>query len=74
MILATLFVNPLDISSTSMVFMMIPLCMAVAIVYKTIRVDHIRQGPLQILLLMAYMASGLTALGAALWIIQEIAL
>ncbi|MCY2931449.1 MAG: hypothetical protein NTV86_18560 [Planctomycetota bacterium] len=67
MILAALFFNPVSIPSWLCLWLIVPLCVAVAVVYKTVRVRHLSQLPLQILLLLVYMFVGLTALGAGLW-------
>ena len=48
------------------IWLVLPLCAVVALVYKTIRVEHLRQLPGQILALWAYMAAGLAVLAAAL--------
>ncbi len=55
------------------IWLVIPLCMVLAVVYKTIRVRHLRQLPLQILGLWAYIFVGLTVLAAALWLLLEYA-
>ena len=70
--LATLFVHSMSIESTRIIWLMIPLCVSIAVVYKTIRVKYLSGLPLQILWLIGYMVFGLAALGAGLWAIQEI--
>lgn len=70
--LATLFVNPISIPSWLCLWLIVPLCVAVAVVYKTVRVRHLSQLPLQILMLLIYMFVGLTALGAGLWAMWEL--
>ena len=71
MILAAIFVNPVSLPSWLCLWLIVPLCVAVAIVYKTIRVQHLSQLPRQVLLLLAYMFLGLGALGAGLWAMWE---
>lgn len=51
-------------------WLILPLCLAVAIVYKTVRINDIRELPRQIATLMIYMVGGLVLLGAGLWLIQ----
>lgn len=70
--LATLFHNPIVLSQDHLPWMMLPLCLSVAIVYKTIRVQHLRQLPFRILYLFALIAGGLVLLGAGLWAVQRI--
>ena len=55
------------------VWLVLPLCMVLAVVYKTIRVRHLRQLPLQIAGLWAYIFVGLTALAVTFWILVEYA-
>ena len=69
MIAWTLFLNPVVLPFNSLLWMLLPLCFGVAVIYKTIRIDDLRRLPKEILALSAYMLFGLTALGAGLWLI-----
>jgi len=71
MIAWVLFKHPmiLDAGGWSL-WLLGPLCLSVAITYKTIRIDRLRRLPLEVLWLMGYIAAGLAALGAGLWLIQ----
>ena len=51
--------------------LLLPLLAAVAVVYKTIRVRDLRNLPLQIFILWAYMAAGLVGLAAALYVLAD---
>lgn len=66
-----LFTYPMHIESGSGLLLMLPLLVAVALVYKSIRVKDIRRLPLEVGVLMVYMVAGLTALGVGLWLVQE---
>ena len=59
MIQAMLFVNPVSLPSWLCLWLIVPLCVAVSVVYKTVRVHHLSQLPRQVLTLMAYMFLGL---------------
>ncbi len=63
-------VTPLEMGWNHM-WLVVPLCAAVAVVYKTIRVERLRELPRQILGLWLYMALGLTALAGALYFLVE---
>jgi hypothetical protein len=69
MILAALFYNPypLHMPSVAALWLVIPLCACVAIVYKALRVSEVRRLPLEAAKLLLYMVSGLVVLGAGLW-------
>ncbi len=69
--IAVLFYNPIDLDSGLLLWLLLPLLAAVAIVYKTVRTNDVRRLPLETLTLMGYMLGGLTALGAALWLVQQ---
>jgi hypothetical protein len=66
-LIATLFVNPITLSNQAVLWLILPLCLSVAIIYKTIRTRNLRRLPLEIASLMAYMVGGLVLLGAVLW-------
>jgi hypothetical protein len=67
----TLFYNPITLSSGNELWLLLPLCAAVGIIYKTIRASHLRVLAREILFLMVYMVVGLVALCVGLWAIQE---
>jgi hypothetical protein len=69
--IAQLFVHPQTIPFSMTLWLLLPLCASVAIVYKTIRVDSIRRLPIEASVLIIYMLGGLFALGAGLWAITE---
>lgn len=68
---ATLFVHPMTIETSKVLYLMLPLLAAVALVYKAIRVQDIRRLPREVLVLMVYMIFGVVALGVGLWLVQE---
>ena len=68
--LALLFYNPITLPSNLVLYLLIPICAAVALVYKAIRVYDVRNFWKEFAFLMLYMIGGLTALGAGLWAIQ----
>ena len=66
-----LFVNPQILPFSMILWLLLPLCASVAVIYKTIRVRDLRQLPAQAGTLIIFMLGGLFALGAGLWIIHE---
>jgi len=69
--IAKLFVHPMIIPFNTILWLILPLCVSVAVVYKTIRVRRLRQLPLEAGVLVVYMIGGLLVLGASLWVIHE---
>lgn len=69
--IASWFVHPVTLSFTSLLWLIIPLCVSVSVVYKTIRTGDLRRLPLQIAGLVGYIVVGLTLLCVALYLVQE---
>lgn len=63
-----LFQNPVQLSSQTL-WMVVPVCVAVAAVYKTLRTRALTRLPLEILLLSLYMLLGVAGLVAGFWLI-----
>jgi len=66
-----LFTYPMRLSFQASLWLVLPLCASVSIVYKTVRTEDLRRLPLEVAGLFAYMMIGLVALGAALWAIHS---
>ena len=69
--IAQLFVHPQILPFDMIPWLLLPLCVSVAVIYKTVRVNDIRRLPVQAGILIVLMLGGLIALGATLWIIHE---
>ena len=67
---ATLFVNPIYLSPTSQLWLMLPLFLPVAVIHKTMRAVDIRRLWREVLVLVAYMAAGTIALAIVLWLVM----
>jgi len=66
----TLFYDPVVLPYYSQVWLILPLCVVVATVYKTIRTKRLNRLFLEVVASMGYMLAGLVALGAALWLLR----
>lgn len=64
------FLQPMPLPESVILFLVLPLCYGVAVVYKTLRAYRVGQIPRQAGLLAAYMTGGLVALAAGLWLVQ----
>jgi len=60
--IAAWFVHPLVLPSWTLLMMLLPLCLAVAIIYKAVRVVEVRRLGLEVLTLFLYMLAGLAVL------------
>ena len=68
--IAILFYNPTIVPFGKLLWLLLPLCASVAIVYKTVRTDNVRKLHIEVLVLLVYILLGLIALGAGLWAIH----
>lgn len=68
--LADLFVHSMSLPSNTLWFA-VPVSLAVAVVYKTLRVRTLRQLPREIALLSAYILAGMGALMLGLWVLVQ---
>ncbi len=59
---ATLFYNPVPIPWHTVPWLIIPLCISIAIIYRTIRTQHPSRLPREIARMFLYIAAGLVAL------------
>jgi len=69
MIAWTPFVEPIVIRADAVLWLVLPLILSVAVIYKTIRARDLRRLPIQVLGAVVYMVVGLSALCALLWLI-----
>jgi len=58
----TPFIHPLILPFWALLAMLLPLCLAVAIIYKTVRVPDVRRLAPDVLTLFLYMLAGLAVL------------
>jgi hypothetical protein len=68
---ATIFVQPMTMGQNSL-FLVLPLMAVVGLVYKAIRVKHLRQLPLAVLWIWAYMLAGTIALALSLMLLVHV--
>jgi len=66
---ATLFYNPLPLSFETQLWLLLPLCLGVAIVYKAVRTHDLRRLPREVGFLMGYMVAGLIVLCVLVWLV-----
>ena len=69
MIAWTPFFHPIIIRADAVLWLVLPLILSVAVIYKTIRARDLRRLPIQVLGAVVYMVVGLSALCALLWLI-----
>jgi hypothetical protein len=67
MFLAGLFTQAIPVSGWGRVLLLLPLCLAISVVYKTIRCPIPRQIPLAVLPLWATIVAAMYLIGVALW-------
>ena len=66
-ILKEFFVTGIGLSGPQRLLLMLPLCLSIALVYKTIRCERLRNIPMATLGLWATIVLGMYAVGFGLW-------
>ncbi len=70
--LAGLFTTPIELTGIQSFLLMLPLCLSIAIVYKTTRCRNLRDVPVAALVLWVTIVAGMYAVGFGLWLVFEI--
>jgi hypothetical protein len=71
-LLATLFVEPILVTGLARLAMLGPLCLSVAVVYKTLKLADLRRLVASCAALWAVMVGGLMAVGVVLLVVYEL--
>jgi len=71
-VLATLFLNPITLSRWASIILLLPLCLAVSVVYKTIKCGNVRDIPLASVVSWITIVVSMYAVGIALFLLYEI--
>ncbi|HUU82559.1 MAG TPA: hypothetical protein VM243_03545 [Phycisphaerae bacterium] len=66
-LLATIFTIPVFMTGHQHAVLLLPLCLSIAIVYKTTRCPNVREIPLASLVLWVTIVAGMYAVGVGLW-------
>jgi len=65
--LATLFIHAIELSGRERLMLMWPLCLSVALVYKTTRCENLRAVPRAVVVLWGTIVLGMYVVGLTLW-------
>jgi uncharacterized membrane protein len=71
-VLTVAFVAALGLGGLNRQLMMLPLCLSIAIVYKTTRCENMRDVPVAALVLWGTIVLGMYAVGVGLWMVFTI--
>ena len=66
-LLGNLFVHPVTVTGWEQTAMLFPLCLAIAVVYKSTKCERPREVPLASLILWVTIVVGMYAVGIGLW-------
>ena len=67
-----LFTRAMELSGPQRLLMMLPLCLSIAVVYKTIRLSDLRELAREVLVLWISIIVGMCAVGLGAWILFRI--
>ena len=68
-VLAGLFTTAIELTGRERFFLMLPLCLSIAIVYKTTRCDNLGEVPAAALILWVTIVVGMFVVGGGLWLL-----
>ncbi len=68
-----LFVTGIELTGMQRFVLMLPICLSIAIVYKTTRCEKLRDVPVAALILWVSIVAGMYAVGLGLWAVYSIA-
>ena len=71
-VLAVVLIAAAGLSGVSHQLLMLPLCLSIAIVYKTTRCENLRDVPVAALVLWGSIVVGMYAVGVGLWVLYSI--
>jgi hypothetical protein len=66
-LLGTLFVHPLTLAGWHRAAMLLPLCLSISLVYKSIKCERLRDVPQASLVLWVTVIVGMYVVGLAMW-------
>lgn len=69
---AALFTTGIVLTGPQRLLLMLPLCLAIAVVYKTTRCRELREVPAAALVLWVTIVLGMSFVGVALWALYRI--
>jgi len=70
--LAALFTTTVELTGTLHLLLMLPLCLSVAVIYKTTRLADLRDVPVAAAVLWITIVIGMCAVGLGLWVLFQI--
>ena len=71
-VLLALFTSAIQLNGGQRLILMLPLCLAIAIVYKTTRADDLREVPAAAAGLWVTIVLGMCAVGVGLWAVFSV--
>jgi len=71
-VLSSLYVDPVELEGWQRLLLLLPLCLAIAIVYKTTKCDRLRDVPLASVVLWITIVIGMYVVGVGLFVIYEL--
>lgn len=69
MILANILSTGIPLNGLQRLMMMLPLCLSIAIIYKSTRCENMREVPVAALILWITIVLGMFAVGVGLWLL-----
>lgn len=71
-IVLALFTTGMELSRFPRFLLMLPLCLSVAVIYKSTRTDNMREVPTATAILWVTIVLGMVAVGVGLWVVFSV--
>lgn len=71
---AGIFTSGMILTGWQRMLLMLPLCLSIATVYKTLRTENHKELPSAVIVLWVTIVTGMCAVGAGLWLVFEVIL
>jgi len=68
-LLSALMLDPMTIGGTGRTLLLLPLCLSISIVYKTLRLSDPSRVPIASIILWITIVIGMYAVGVAMWLL-----
>jgi hypothetical protein len=68
-LLSTILIDPMTVNGFGRTLLLLPLCLSISIVYKTLRSSSLTRVPLDSFVLWITIVLGMYAVGVAMWLV-----
>ncbi len=71
-VVGAIFTSSIQLVGVQRLLLMLPLCLSIAVIYKTVRTDQVSEVPKAALVLWVTIVVGMCAVGGGLWLLFQL--